>query len=307
MKRLIRKWCCAMGAVLGLLVAGSAAHGEETLKPYVLVSNEPGDPQQVIQQVRDALSGAGFAIAGQYAPYPGAHVVVVTNGVLRGAAARSEMGGFGAIQRVAVTEHADKVQVAYTNPVYMANVYRMESDLMDVATALQQALGSGTSYGAEGLTAEELREYHYKIFMPYFDEPYELGEFDSHAAALEAVEQGLETGYGGVSKVYRVDLEGKDESVFGVHLTRECSGDQYIMEKIDFKDIKSTPHLPYEVLVSGSKVYALHAKFRIAQSFPDLGMIGSNSFFSIMCAPDDIEAALTAVVKHRQPQDEASW
>ena len=65
------------------------------------------------------------------------------------------------------------------------------------------------------------------------------------------------------------------------------------MERIDFKPLKSSGHLPYEMVVSGGKVYALPAEFRIAINFPDLSMIGSNRFASIMCAPGSIEEALT--------------
>jgi hypothetical protein len=46
--------------------------------------------------------------------------------------------------------------------------------------------------------------------------------------------------------------------------------------------------------VVGDTVYALPAKFRIAINFPDLSMMGSHSFFSIMCAPKSIKKALTA-------------
>ena len=72
----------------------------------------------------------------------------------------------------------------------------------------------------------------------------------------------------------------------------DCSGDKYIMSKIDFKALKSTGHLPYEVVISKGTVYALPAEFRIALSFPDLSMMGSNSFASIMCAPTAINEAL---------------
>jgi len=68
------------------------------------------------------------------------------------------------------------------------------------------------------------------------------------------------------------------------------------MDYIDFADVKSTAHLPYEVLVSGNRVYHLFARFRIAISFPDLSMMGSNSFMSIMSAPGAIKDALTETV-----------
>ena len=60
-------------------------------------------------------------------------------------------------------------------------------------------------------------------------------------------------------------------------------------------DIRSTGHLPYEILVSDGDVYALYARFRIAISWPNLPMIQSETgatFFNIMCAPNAIEEAL---------------
>jgi hypothetical protein len=129
--------------------------------------------------------------------------------------------------------------------------------------------------------------------MEYFDDPSVLARYDSYQQAVAAVEQALAAGKGGVGKVYRIDVPGKDETVFGVSLSEGCSGDKFIMEKIDFKPRRSTAHLPYEMLVSGNTVYALYARFRIAINFPDLKMMGDNSFFKIMCAPRAIEEALT--------------
>ncbi len=295
----IRKLTALIGACSLSLLAGLAAvHAADKLKPYVLVSNASANRAQVIQQTRAALEGQGFEIAGEYSPYGSAHIIVVTGEALRAAAAKSEKGGFGAVQRVSVTEHGGKVQVAYTNPVYMANAYRMAEDLAGVTQRLESALGPGEPFGAEGLTAKKLRKYHYMVFRPYFDDTLELGEFSSYEEAVRAVEKGLAEEYGGVSKVSRVDIPEKQETLFGVRMTQECSGDRYIMDRIDFADLKSTPHLPYEVLVSGNAVYALPADFRIAISFPDLSMVGKNSFFSIMCAPDAVKEALERMVQH---------
>ncbi len=279
-----------------LFFFGSAVQAADVLKPFIMVSNKPGDMAQTIEQTKNELTNGGFQIIGEYKPYDGADVIVVTSPELKAHAAKSDMGGFGAMQRVSVTKVGDNIQVAYTNPVYMSNVYRMEGDMSDIAAKMAQALGQGTPYGAEGLKPSKLRKYHYMFGMPYFDDPYELGEFDSHEQAVKAVEDGLAKGAGGVTKVYRLDIPGTQETVFGVHMTDGCSGDKYIMDRIDFGKLKSTPHLPYEMMVDGKKVVALHAKFRIAQSFPDLSMMGSNSFFSIMCAPDAIDDALEAVV-----------
>jgi hypothetical protein len=273
------------------------AQAEVKLKPHVLASQQAGDAAEILNATRASLQSAGFEIAGEYSPFKGTTIVVITNDELKKNAAASTHGGFGAMQRVSVSTVKNEVQVAYTNPVYMANVYRMKGDLSGVRQQLEKALGMVKDFGAEGKTAEQLRKYHYKIFMPYFDDPYELKSFASYDEAVKAVEAGLKAGWGGTTKVYRIDVPGKQESVFGVALTRECSGDEFIMNKIDFAAIKAATHLPYEMMVTGKEVIALHAKFRIAQSFPDLSMVGDNSFFSIMCAPGEIEEALGSVVK----------
>ena len=73
--------------------------------------------------------------------------------------------------------------------------------------------------------------------------------------------------------------------------------DRFIMSEIDFRDLKSTAHLPYEVLVSDNKVYALYARYRIAINFPDLSMMGSNSFMNIMDTPEAIRVVLQKTVE----------
>lgn len=282
--------------VLTLFICVRSTYAESVLKPFILVADEPGDAQQVLARTRDKLESAGFEVVGQYVPYPSATVLVVTSAVLKTAAAQSEKGGFGAVLRVAVTEVGNKIQVAHTNPSYLSQAYRMNEDLSQVAAQLERALGVGEAYGAQGLSAKKLRNYHYMFMRPYFDDTDLLGTFASYEEAVRVVENGLRERAGGVAKVFRVDLADKPETLFGVHLTHACSSDQFIMEKIDFGDIKSTPHLPYEVLVTGNEVHAMPADFRIAISFPDLSMVGHNSFFSIMCAPDAIRSALQNMV-----------
>lgn len=205
------------------------------------------------------------------------------------------------MQRVSITEVGKEIQVSYTNPVYMANVYRMQGDLSGVAASLATALGKVEEFGAQGMTAKQARGYHYMIGMEYFTDPSVLAEYGSYEEAVKAVDTKLASNKNGVSKVYRVDIPGKQESVFGVALKggddNKYMDDQYIMNEIDFHDVKSTAHLPYEVLVSGNKVYALYARFRIAIDFPDLSMMGKNSFMNIMKAPEAIRHALQNTVQ----------
>lgn len=279
--------------VVALLLSFSVQAAEK-LKPFMLASVEHGDVNAIAESVKGKLTAAGFEIAGEYIPYVDTKILVITSAALKQAAAQSEFGGYAAGQRVSVTKVGDEVQVAYTSPTYMAHAYRMKADLADVSKALKSALGAKQTFGpAEGLTSEEAREYHYMFGMEYFDEPSLLAEYKSYNEAIGAVEKSLAANKGGASKVARIDVPGKNETVFAVALHKGCSSDKFIMGHIDFKPIRSTPHLPYEMLVSGNKVYALYARFRIAINFPDLKMMGANSFFKIMCAPDAIENALT--------------
>lgn len=271
------------------------------LKPFVLGSKGPGEVAAKAEAVKVTLAQHGFTVAGSYSPYPDAMVIAVTNNELRTTAAKSEHGGFGAAQRVSVTKVGNDVQVAYTNPVYLANAYRMAGDLKETAAKLQAALGKVEEYGAKGLTASQLRKYHYTFGMEYFDEPNEFVKYASYEEAVKAVEAGLAAGKQGVTKVYRVDVAGKKETLFGVAMkgegdTGKFMDDKYIMSEIDFKDVRSTAHLPCDILVSDNKVYALYARFRIAISFPDLSMMGDNSFMNIMKSPEAIREALALTV-----------
>lgn len=292
-------------SVLGLaglaVSSANAADNATHYKPFVLASIEKGqDMNAVVQSVRKKLTSNGFTIVGSYMPYDSATVIIVTNDALKQNAAASSYGAFGAIQRIGVTKTADGIQVAYTNPVYMANVYQMKSDLNNVSSELAKALGHEKEFGSEkGLTAEDLRDYHYKWLMPYFTDRLNLASYYDYQTAIKTVEKNLKSNKAGVTQVYRVDIPGKQETVIGLKmpgkLGSECSGDKYTMSRIDFKKLKSTPHLPYEIVINKGKVVALPAEFRIAIDFPDLSMIGSNSFASIMCAPDSYKTALTIV------------
>jgi hypothetical protein len=281
--------------VLALAAAGAGA-AEPRLRPFVLSSRSAGDPAKVADEARAKLEAAGFEVVGRYAPYDGAVVLAVTSADLKAAAAGQRFGGYAAAQRVTVTKVGDEVQVAFTNPVYMAAGYRLNADLAPVAARLARALGSVEEYGPkDGKTAKDLRGYHYMMSMPYFDDPWELARYGSQAEAVAAVEAGLAAGRGKTRKVYRIDVS-PQETLFGVALADGCGADANVMREIDFKPVRSTGHLPYEVLVSSGGVYALHAKFRIALNFTDLSMMGDHSFMRIRCAPDSIEGALKQAV-----------
>jgi hypothetical protein len=281
------------------MTAGSVL-ADDILMPFVLAGTSNGDVASVSSEVKSKLTGAGFEVVGEYSPYADADIIVVTNDALKNHAAKSEFGAYGAMVRVAVTKNGDSTEVAYTNPVYMAAAYRMASDLSDIRAQVEGALGAEKDFGSEkNLTADDLRKFHYTVMMEYFDDPSTLAEYDSQAEAVKAVEAALAAGKGATSKVYRIDIPGKDETVFGVALkgkdADDCSGDEFVMSRIDKSTPRHTAHLPYEIVVSDGTAYALFARFRIAINWPHLPMVASATgatFMNIMCSPGAIEEAL---------------
>jgi hypothetical protein len=294
----------AIAGVITLVSAGNAL--AERIQPFILGSSQAGEFAGTVAATKDKISGAGFEIVGTYAPYNGAEIIIFTSDELKAAARKSERGGYGAAMRASVTANGDNNEVAYTNPVYWANAYRMADNLDGVGAKLKAALGAEKQFssGDKELTAEDMRKYHYTFMMEYFDDPSELASYTSHAEAVKAIEANLAAGKGNTTRIYKIsvgqDSEGNEMTLIGVGLKgkneEDCSGDQYVMSRIDKDTPRSTAHLPYEMLVYGSDVEALYGRFRIAISLPHLPMMASETgatFMSIMCAPEAIKEALT--------------
>lgn len=299
-----------LATALALFAIGAQA-ASKRLMPFVMAEITTGDVATVQKQVEKKLKDGGFEVVGSYSPYATASVVAFTDDELKRNAAKSEFGGYGAAQRVSITKVGNDIQVAYTNPSYMAHAYRMSGDLASTTAKLAKALGAREAFGSrKGLRVKKLRKYHYMFGMEYFDDTsaHELAEYPNHKAALKAVTGNLAKGVGGVTQVFRIDVPGKDEVVFGVALKKPKGGDKfmddaYVMGIIDFTEKKGAAHLPIEILVSGKKVYHLYSRFRIAMNFPDLSMMGDNSFMNIVESPEAIKKALTQAAGGKEKDD----
>lgn len=285
--------------VLGLF----STAGAEILKPFVLGRTIPGSMSETVSQVKQQLADQGFTIVGSYMPYDNATVICASHPALTAAAAQTENGGFGAAQRIAVTEIDGTLQVSYVNPAYIGTAYGL-GKLESVSSALAAALGHVQDFGAEGVREEKLGpgKYHYKMLMPYFHDIDVLNTYPDYDTGVKTVEENLAAGKGGTVKVYRLDLPGKDVSVFGVGILQgdgpdsgDKDTDREIMDIIDYREIRSTAYLPYELMVQGNQAIALRGRYRIAVHFPDTPMTGSHGFMAIMSAPDGIKNVLEAV------------
>ena len=303
MRGLIMKQKIIATLLCGLLI-GAAAAAETTYQPFVLASVSDSQLAEQTAATVSALERTGFTIAGQYSPVEGANVIVVTSPELQAVAAQTPKGGYGAAQRVSVTERQGQTEVAFVNPLYIQHAYRLEGDLQPVYEALKGALGEVEGFGAKKkMTAKKLRKYHYMVGMQHFDDPSELGSFESHEAAVAAVEKGLAAPGDALTLVYRIDLPGKQQTVFGVGMRATGTAEEEIkidaahqLAVVDFEGYSKVAYFPYEVLVDGGDVEALHMRFRMAVHFPDLSMIGKHGFMKLVASPGATEDALRGLV-----------
>ncbi len=310
---MIQSFVYRLSGIMLVALAGTTpllAADEVRLKPFILGSTPAENMEQAVAAVKSAMKAQGFDEAGSYSPYAGAMVIVVTSPELQAAATRAKRnGGFGAGQRVAVTDYKGTIQVSYMNPAYLGAAYGL-GKLEMVSEKLKTALGAAQEFGAvDGLSAEALAPgtYHYMVGMPYFHQVDVLAKYPDYPTALAAVEKGLAVGKGGTKKVYRIDLPGREASLFGVAIVSgdgidkgDKDTDKEIMDILDWQVLRITAALPNEMLVQGGEVMSLRGRYRIALHSPDTKMAGAHGFSKIMSAPGGIKAAFSAVAGGEQ-------
>lgn len=294
MTRTVFKWLARLTMVWVFACPVPAA--EALLRPYILSSNVQGDRVKSIIELKDALTAGGFQLLGEYSPAADRHVLVITNAYLRRLAGRETGALFALSQRVGITEIDGKIQVAYSNPAYQQHAFRISADLEPVRMQLRRILGEQQSFGARGLSATRLADFRYSFGMEQFDDFLHLGRFDSHARAVEAVERGLAGRRGGISAVFRINLDGVDTTLFGLALTEGEGSDRAIISAVDNQPLKHTPRYPYTLVVRRGEVFTLHPRFKLPLDFPDLERTGEYSFTRLIKAPGGMEKSLRALL-----------
>lgn len=302
---------------IGLMLCVSLTAGAAALKPFSLAGITSSEMARVTADVEARLKRSGFQILGTYQPYDGAHIFAVTSDELKKAATQSDYGGFGAVIKVAVTRVSDKngatqVQVSYNNPEYISLAYNMNTRLTEVKRRLGQAIGFDRDYGGDGIEEDKLPKYNYTFGLEDFYGFYDFVDHGSHEKAVREVEKGLATNNFGIRQVYKLKVPGKQQVVYGLSLQADVNeqkflNDKYVMEIIDHQPLRRTAHLPYEIMVNGSKVIAMHAHFRLAVQFPDLRMFGEHSFGKLMDLPYVYEEFFTQAAGGKWPPGGDSW
>lgn len=280
----------------------------QNLKPYIMGVESTESISTMKTKVKNNMNLNSLKVVGEYQPANDKTrwIIVFTSNELQ-SAVKSVGGltGFASTLRVALTTEGGKTKVSYTNPAYWGNAYfqdnfdKVSANYSAVTKHLEQAMKAsgtfvGTQFGSsKGLSAKDLRGYHYMMGMPYFEDSVELEDFDSYSAALAKVDASVKGGKPNLKLVYKVTIPGKDLTLYGFALSGE-TGEGQFLPIIDGGSPKHTAFLPYEVLVMGDEVHILHGRYRIAIAFPDLTM---GTFSKIMSTPGNIESLLEQLVE----------
>lgn len=289
--------------LMSLLISFSfVSVGQAELAPFVSV-NANGNMDEVITKVETSIEEANFNIIGKYevAGNSDLQVICFTNDDLKKTCSLfSDRGALASILKIGIRKHENKIEVSLINPEYMFNAYfgknytkqglALKKIDKKAKNILVNAFGSIKEFGGK-LEKDELREYHYKVMMPYFQDAIVLEEYDSFEKGLEYIRKKIAASGKDLVTVYEVVIPGKKMAVFGIGLHHAEIGEGHFLPIIGERQIAA---MPYEIILQDKEVSMLPGKYRFALYWPELTM---GEFMKIMSTPGDVEEALEGLVK----------
>ena len=157
-----------------------------------------------------------------------------------------------------------------------------------MVSALSPLGDKNTGFGGS-LTADDLREYHYKIMMPYFSDPVELKEFSSFEEGVKTIEDNLKSQKGATQLVYSLKFSDEKVAVFGIAFLDEEKGEKQFLPIIGEDQLAA---MPYEIILEDKMATMLHGRYRLALHWPELTM---GTFMKIRSTPGDYKDAFEAL------------
>ena len=284
-----------LSALLMLITFSVSA---EKIPAYFKSNVELGNLNSAIKEVKANIATADFKVIGEYNPAGNSKhkVIIFTSDNLKKFSTEfNDRGALGAMLRIGLIEKNGKTTVSIANPIYMFNAYwgknastNQKLTMKTLSNKALTVLGNDFSpFGGE-MSEEDLAKYHYKMMMPYFDDPIELADYPSFSEGAKKIEANLKSGKGNTKLVYKLTFPGKDIVVYGVAL-KGAKGEKAFLSKIGEDHIAA---MPYEIILQGKEATMLHGKYRLALYWPKLSM---GQFMDIMSTPGNIEEALEAV------------
>ena len=278
----------------------------QELSPYIKIGESTETIQQVSEKVIAALENNSFTVLGDYNPSNKSTLKVIAftrKDVSNAAIKVVDRGALAAVFKVGLVKKNGKVIISYTNPDYILRAYLRDNYntfstvfkkfSTDLKTTFSTIGKEFLSFGGSE-KADKLKNYHYKIMMPYFTDPITLNEFSSFEEGLKTIENNLKNKKGNTVQVYKLVFKSKKIAVFGVGLQDKEEGESHFLPIIGEDHVAA---LPYEIILQGKEATMLHGKYRIALHWPELTM---GTFMKIMSTPGDIEDMLEALCEYQK-------
>ncbi len=293
----MKKYVLLLVALFVLSFSGMKA---QSIQPFYKIATFDQSLSGVQEKLNPLLTQAGFNIIGTYHPGNQENMLVIafTSKSLQDLSLQfADRGALASVLKASIIEKDGKSTLSILNPEYMFLAYwgkqldGQENELTklsDQVKALFSKLGNPVAFGGE-LDKDDLPGYHYKIMMPYFDDPDELAEFDSFEEGLQVIRANLAAKKGNTLKVYEKVFPEKKIAVFGVGLMDDETGEAHFLPIIGESHIAA---MPYQIILQGKEATALPGKYRLALYWPELSM---GTFMKIMRTPGDIENMLEEV------------
>jgi len=282
-----------------LMLAGISSSAQE-LQPFFEVGQFDKAIPELSKQVESTLANAGYEILGSYHPENKDTLFVVcftSNSLKQFSLQFPDRGPLAAVMKAGFIRTQGKTTLSIVNPEYMFLAYygqqmggheeAMKAQSKEV-TGLFGKMGKLMPFGG-AVEQKRLMNYHYKIMMPYFDDPDELATFDSFEEGLRVIQKNLNEQKGNTRKVYQLIFPKQKIAVFGVALLNPETGEADFLPTIGESHIAA---MPYEIILQGEKATSLAGKYRIALYWPELGM---GTFMKIIKTPGHIEDAMEAL------------
>ena len=287
--------------LITLLYIGINSAKAQNLSPYIKVGDVNTTIDQTSEKVKSALKDKGFDIIGEYNVENNKNlkVIVFSRKDLQTAVLKvKDRGALAAALKVGLKASGSNTTISYLNPEYLFNAY-LRGDYSKHQTALKKvekdvksalsALGNDNKGFGGSLSAKDLQKYHYKMMMPYFDDPVELKEFSSFEEGVKTIEKNLAAKKGNTKLVYKLKFNSDQVAVYGVALLDKETGEGVFLPIIDDSHLAA---MPYEIILQGKTATILHGRYRLAVHWPELTM---GTFMKIMSTPGEIEDTLKAL------------
>lgn len=287
--------------VLVMLLIG-IGNAQQTYSPFVKTSIQDKSITQLSGEIIAGLESKNFKVIGQYHPMQSDDMLVICftrDDLQKASLSFKDRGALASVLKIGLKKETAGVDVSIQNPMYMFYAY-FRSDIkkqmavleqidQDTKATLSELYGKLSPFGGS-LDADKLMKYHYKVMMPYFDDPAELETYASFEEGLNYIQTKIGNS-NEVKLVYKQVFDKEQVAVFGLALTDLEEGEAHFLPIIGESHLAA---MPYEIILQGKEATMLHGKYRIALFWPELTM---GTFMKIMSTPGDIEDALSKITE----------